>query len=299
MRHPLRASVAGLVLAALATTIGCASAPTVPAELERAAAVVRATPGVTGVSLRAAESIAEPPLPNFGERVVEPVVLDAEVTVDPGLSSERAHALALDAFRSLTAPGVLEAREGATLRIAFRAGDDGAPPRVEVGAAADAAPVVVAEAVADALEIARAGTADVSLTVDGEGCDGIRCTVTVAADDTAVFPALHRAAVAAGRRAELTAPGARFGTPALHGDEKLGLLVELATRPGVADAAYLPQENAFRVFVDAEPGSPPVTEVVHWLMSRADARRTGEHWAWTLIDASGAERSGWISGFAP
>ena len=75
--------------------------------------------------------------------------------------------------------------------------------------------------------------------------------------------------------------------------------MELAGRTPVADVAYLAQQNRFRIVVDAPAGSPELEDLARWLEERPDARASGQHWGWTIVDENGSERVGWVSGFAP
>lgn len=298
--HAIRMPAVALLLAAVAAAAtGCEGAPSVPADVARAADALRQKEGVVDVAVRATDSIAEPPLPNFGQRVTQPVWLEVEVTLDPGLDRDRAQELTLGAFGAFTAPDVVTG-EDTTLRLAFRAGaGEERAPLVDVRAAAGAPAAEVADAVADALEIARAGAGSVDIAIEPEGCDGIACMAWVRADDAEAFPALHEAAARAHRQTELEAPGARFGTPPEHDTAKLALLVELAGRTPVSDVAYLAQQNRFRIVVDAPAGSPELEDFVRWLEERPDARASGQHWGWTIVDENGSEHVGWVSGFAP
>jgi hypothetical protein len=277
---------------------GCTpSAERPPAEIRSAADTVRELDGVVDVEVTRT-TVSEPVAGNFGERE-EPAPSSVHARVELAESLDpTAAADAVAESQRLLATGAdrVDPLENVTVSAEFVSGTE--QPWLHLQAALDARPDTAAEAAEYGYELRAAGADQVSLGVTAESSDpdALRASVVASVPDDLV--ALARTAITMGHGADLEAPGIRYQSTTRVPDlSAVRLLLAVAGRPGVRDAAYVGGQQ-LTVQSDAAPGARSLDDLRRWLESRPHA--TAEHpLAYTVLDAEYTESTGWVSGVLP
>lgn len=180
-------------------------------------------------------------------------------------------------------------------------------PWLTVGAGARAVPgaltASVRDAVADGYALRESEAEGVSISLgDGDGTwehDPLAATAHVTASSTGDLAALAETAVELDRGADLEAPGARYRSISRVPDvDAVRLLIGVASRPDVRDAAYLAQEQRLEIQSSAADGAQSLTVLHRWLEAQ-DFAAEDAPLAYTVLDADFTETTGWVSGAEP
>ncbi|MFI8527061.1 DUF4232 domain-containing protein [Promicromonospora sukumoe] len=294
-----------LALAAVSVLVlaGCTpSADEPPAEVTSAADAVRDLPGVDDVAVTRTVSEGEPVQGNFGQRTEQaPSTVSVEVALAGTLDPRAAGEAAGEAHR-LLANGAsrVDDQENVTVASSFVGG-----PGLSVSTGPETASEVVSAAVADGFALLAAGASTVGLSLGLGGGDGsweespIASTAHVTAASPEDFVGLARTAVELERSVDLEAPGVRYqGATRMPDVGAVRLLVAAAARPGVVDATYLSPEQRITLQTDAEADSQSLADLRRWLETQ-DYGTADDPVGYTVLDASYAETTGWVSGAEP
>lgn len=299
-----------LVLASALMLCGCTPrAEQVPAQIASAADSVRELDGVVDVEV-SRSTAAEPTPRNFGQRQAPPLSrVDARIQLDDVLTPAAAGAAAHKTQQLLsTAADRTEPHENISLstELVISSQDGGGDdPWLTVRSDATTSPESVADAAEDGYELHVAGAATTWLALskpsgaDPDAADPPSETAYVAATAPDTLVDLARTAVELDRPVELEAPGARYQAAWRVPDvEAVRLVAGAAARPGVQDVAYLTQQHRITLRSDAEPGDQDLADLRRWLDTR-DIPDADDPLAYTVMDASSAETTGWVSDRRP
>jgi hypothetical protein len=284
------------------------------AELETAADAVRELDGVVEVAVHRT-AVAEPVAGNFGERPATTLSsVRIEVRLDETLGAGAAGDIAGEAHHLLVAgAGRMDGYDNIAVSAEFLAGSEkpedsaAARPWLTIGAGARGVTGTLTDSVADAIEdgyeLRGAGAETVSTGLgDGDGTwedDPLAATAHVTASSRDDLVALAETAVELDRGAGLEAPGARYQAISRVPDvDAVRLLVAAAGRPDVRDVAYLAQQQQLEIQSGADSGAQSLADLHHWLEAQVFATADSPL-AYTVLDASFAETTGWVSGAEP
>lgn len=299
----LAAAVSALVLA------GCTlGAEQPPAEIRSAADSVRDLDGVVAVEVTRSTPI-EPARGNFGQREqAAPSSVSVRVKLDETLAAGDAGAVTAEAQSLLASDAdLLQSRDQVSLSVEYYTEteeSDGEGRSLHVTTGAGPTTEVVGDAATDAYHLREAGAVSVTIGLgDGPGTwedDPIAATAQVRAPSVDALPGLARTAVELDRSADLSASGADFRSAARVPDVgAVALLAAAAERPDVSSATYLAQERRLTVRADTTSPAQDLTALRRWLDRHEYARASGNHVAYTVVDAEQTETTGWVSGFEP
>lgn len=299
--HPLPRTRIFLLAAASALVLGGCTpdAERPPAEIRSAADEVRELDGVVDVEVTRT-TVIDPVAGNFGQREeTTPSAVHARVELTESLDAAGAGAAATEAQRLLAAGSDrVDPLENVTVSAEFVSGAE--QPWLNLRTELDADPDTVAEAAEYGYELRAAGADHVSLGVTAaEAGDPLaqRASVVASAPDGLVV--LAQKALELGHGADLEAPGVHYRSAAQLPDlPTVRLVVAVAARPDVRDAAYVGGQQQLTIQSDAAPGTQSLVDLRLWLESQRYATAE-DPLAYTVLDAEFTESTGWVSGVLP